>query len=139
MQPMSTRPPHGPARTRTGRRRPRGILALLAVLACLAGFAVAKVVAPSSGSALPRPPATSPAGALTPRAGTAAPSQLLPGAVSWPAAGGSAAGSSGSGIANGPGATRPVPIASVAKVMTAYVVLREHPLPANASGPAIEV
>jgi D-alanyl-D-alanine carboxypeptidase (penicillin-binding protein 5/6) len=39
----------------------------------------------------------------------------------------------------GPGATRPVPIASVAKVMTAYVILHDHPLPANGSGPSIEV
>jgi serine-type D-Ala-D-Ala carboxypeptidase (penicillin-binding protein 5/6) len=39
----------------------------------------------------------------------------------------------------GPGATRPVPIASVAKVMTAYVILHDHPLPANGSGPVIAV
>jgi D-alanyl-D-alanine carboxypeptidase (penicillin-binding protein 5/6) len=39
----------------------------------------------------------------------------------------------------GPGAARPVPIASVAKVMTAYVVLHDHPLPANGSGPDITV
>src|SRR5207245_788172 len=34
---------------------------------------------------------------------------------------------SGFGVVYGPGATRPVPIASVAKVMTAYVVLHDHP------------
>ncbi len=39
----------------------------------------------------------------------------------------------------GPGATRRVPIASVAKVMTAYVILHDHPLPANVSGPDIAV
>ena len=39
----------------------------------------------------------------------------------------------------GPGATRPVPIASVAKVMTAYVVLHDHPLPSGGSGPDIAV
>ena len=39
----------------------------------------------------------------------------------------------------GPGATRPVPIASVAKVMTAYVILHDHPLLANGSGPDITV
>ena len=39
----------------------------------------------------------------------------------------------------GPGATRPVPIASVAKVMTAYVVLHDHPLPGGGSGPDIAV
>jgi D-alanyl-D-alanine carboxypeptidase (penicillin-binding protein 5/6) len=39
----------------------------------------------------------------------------------------------------GPGADRPVPIASVAKVMTAYVVLRDHPLSTDGSGPQIVV
>jgi serine-type D-Ala-D-Ala carboxypeptidase (penicillin-binding protein 5/6) len=42
-------------------------------------------------------------------------------------------------VVAGPGATRPVPIASVAKVMTAYVILHDHPLPANGSGPVITV
>ncbi|HEY2278569.1 MAG TPA: hypothetical protein VGI00_09445 [Streptosporangiaceae bacterium] len=60
-------------------------------------------------------------------------------AVSWPADGVSAAGISGYGVTDGPGATRPVPIASVAKLMTAYVILQNHPLPANESGPEITV
>ncbi len=38
-----------------------------------------------------------------------------------------------------PGADRPVPIASVAKVMTAYVILDDHPLSAGESGPEITV
>jgi len=42
-------------------------------------------------------------------------------------------------VVYGPGATRPVPIASVAKVMTAYVILHDHPLTADGSGPDIEV
>ena len=37
------------------------------------------------------------------------------------------------------GGSAPVPIASLAKIMTAYVVLRDHPLPAGGSGPAITV
>jgi D-alanyl-D-alanine carboxypeptidase (penicillin-binding protein 5/6) len=136
---MSTRSAHGPAPARTGHRRPRGILALLAVLACLAGFAVAKLTASPSEPAPPRSQATSPTGAVTPRAGTAAPRRERLAAVSWPAAGVSAAAISGLGVVNGPGATRPVPIASVAKVMTAYVILHDHPLPAGGSGPDIEV
>ena len=52
---------------------------------------------------------------------------------------GSAADISGFGVVAGPGATRPVPIASVAKVMTAYVVLHDHPLPSGGSGPEIAV
>ncbi|WP_431963811.1 D-alanyl-D-alanine carboxypeptidase family protein [Actinacidiphila sp. bgisy160] len=37
------------------------------------------------------------------------------------------------------GAQNPVPIASVAKVMTAYVILRDHPLRDGASGPMVAV
>jgi D-alanyl-D-alanine carboxypeptidase (penicillin-binding protein 5/6) len=39
----------------------------------------------------------------------------------------------------GPGADEVVPIASVAKVMTAYVVLHDHPLLADEAGPTITV
>ncbi len=122
-----------PAQARTGFRRRGGILALLAALACLAGLAIAELKIWPSG------PATSPPGTVTPGAGTAAPRQERLAAVSWPADGVSAADISGFGVAAGPGATRPVPIASVAKVMTAYVVLHDHPLPANGSGPDIAV
>ncbi len=59
--------------------------------------------------------------------------------MSWPAIGTSAAGVSGYGVTDGPGATRRVPIASVAKLMTAYVILRDHPLSANGAGPDITV
>ncbi|MET9352934.1 serine hydrolase [Streptomyces sp. NPDC006617] len=37
------------------------------------------------------------------------------------------------------GPRRPVPIASLTKVMTAYVVLRDHPLRGDASGPLVTV
>jgi D-alanyl-D-alanine carboxypeptidase (penicillin-binding protein 5/6) len=83
-------------------------------------------------------PAMSPPVTVTPQAGTAAPRQEQLAAVSWPADGVSAADISGFGVAAGPGATRPVPIASVAKLMTAYVVLLDHPLPGG-SGPEITV
>ena len=112
---------------------------LLAALACLAGLAIAELKTLSSGPVAPRPQATSPPGTVTPRAGTAAPRQERLAAVSWPADGVSAADISGFGVAAGPGATRPVPIASVAKVMTAYVVLHDHPLPGGGSGPDIAV
>jgi D-alanyl-D-alanine carboxypeptidase (penicillin-binding protein 5/6) len=74
-----------------------------------------------------------------PGAATAAPLRERLAAVSWPADGASAADVSGFGVVYGPGATRPVPIASVAKVMTAYVILHDHPLTADRSGPDIEV
>ncbi len=139
MHPTSARSARGPAQARTGYRRHRGILALLAALACLAGLAIAELKTLPSGPVAPRPQATSPPGTVTPRAGTAAPRQERLAAVSWPADGVSAADISGFGVAAGPGATRPVPIASVAKVMTAYVVLHDHPLPSGGSGPDIAV
>jgi D-alanyl-D-alanine carboxypeptidase (penicillin-binding protein 5/6) len=61
------------------------------------------------------------------------------GTIAWPASGVSAAGISGIGVLPGPGASQPVPIASVAKVMTAYVTLRDHPLGAGEQGPVIVV
>jgi len=60
------------------------------------------------------------------------------GSVAWPSEGDSAAWVDGR-LIRGPGADRPVPIASVAKVMTAYVVLHDHPLSTGGSGPQIVV
>src|SRR5215475_3891894 len=79
-----------------------------------------------------------------PQPGTAQPSPVTPrngplGTIAWPASGVSAAGISGIGILPGPGASLPVPIASVAKVMTAYIILRGHPLGAGEPGPPIVV
>ncbi len=116
-----------------GFRQHRGILILLAAVVCVAGFARAEL------KTSPSAPAMSPAVTVTPWAGTAAPRQERPLVVSWPANGVSAAGISGFGVVAGPGATRPVAIASVAKVMTAYVVLHDHPLSPGGSGPDITV
>jgi len=129
-------------RSLAGRRRRGGILALLAAFACLAGLAglaVAELNSPPPGPVAPLPQATSPTRTATPKAGAAASRRERLAAVAWPAYGVSAADVGGFGVVAGPGATRPVPIASVAKVMTAYVILRDHPLPANGSGPSIEV
>ncbi|MGR6915530.1 D-alanyl-D-alanine carboxypeptidase family protein [[Actinomadura] parvosata] len=74
------------------------------------------------------------------RDGTPVPTPALPAALPWPAAGQAAvaiAGQEGSlRTHGGPG---PVPIASLAKVMTALVILRDHPLGGNAQGPSIRV
>jgi serine-type D-Ala-D-Ala carboxypeptidase (penicillin-binding protein 5/6) len=106
---------------------------LLAAVACLAGLALAELKTSPPG------PAMSPPRAVTPEPGTAASRHERLAPVSWPADGVSAADISGFGLVAGPDATRRVPIASVAKVMTAYVVLRDHPLPANGAGPDITV
>ncbi|WP_435242889.1 D-alanyl-D-alanine carboxypeptidase [Streptomyces cucumeris] len=57
----------------------------------------------------------------------------------WPGQGQSAVEVAGVGSLGTSGAQKPVPIASVTKVMTAYVVLRDHPLKADAEGPRIKI
>jgi serine-type D-Ala-D-Ala carboxypeptidase (penicillin-binding protein 5/6) len=74
----------------------------------------------------------------TPRS-AAAPVDPASTGIAWPAGGVSAAKVTGGRLLLGPGADRPVPIASVAKVMTAYVVLHDHPLSGDESGPQIVV
>src|SRR5215469_14839791 len=81
MQPTSSRSARGPAQTRTGHRRNREILALLAALACLASFVMVELKTSPSG------PAASPPQTVKPGNGAA---ERL-GAVSWPADGVSAA------------------------------------------------
>lgn len=66
----------------------------------------------------------------------------LPGsapALQWPREGQAAVEIEGVGSFGSSGSTVPVPIASVAKVMTAYVTLREHPLGAGQAGFAMTV
>ena len=107
-------------------RRPAGPVGLI-VPAVLAGIVlVAVTVMWRSG-----PPAPPP--------GPLVQSPASLGAVSWPEAGVSAADITGLGVVAGPGAHQPVPIASVAKVMTAYIVLRDHPLSPGQPGPVIVV
>ncbi|WPB91452.1 D-alanyl-D-alanine carboxypeptidase family protein [Streptomyces malaysiensis] len=57
----------------------------------------------------------------------------------WPDQGQSAAEVEGVGTLGASGEQKPVPIASVTKVMTAYVVLKDHPLKGDAEGPKIEI
>ena len=59
--------------------------------------------------------------------------------LAWPSQGEAAVGVQGVGLLGSHGAGRPTPIASIAKVMTAMVVLRDHPLYGGANGPQITV
>ncbi|WP_241253116.1 serine hydrolase [Streptomyces sp. W1SF4] len=59
--------------------------------------------------------------------------------IPWPAKGQAAVRIPGSGTIGTFGEQKPVPTASVAKIMTAYVVLKGHPLRKNEPGPKIEV
>jgi serine-type D-Ala-D-Ala carboxypeptidase (penicillin-binding protein 5/6) len=68
--------------------------------------------------------------------------RALPGAAprpDWPGGAEAAVGLPGIGLLGTHGGSQPAPIASLAKIMAAYVVLRDHPLPAGGSGPAITV
>ncbi len=62
-----------------------------------------------------------------------------PAALAWPHQGEAAMGVEGVGLIGAHGSDRPTPIASVAKVMTAYVVLRDHRLRTGSGGPTIAV
>ncbi|MFI8291886.1 D-alanyl-D-alanine carboxypeptidase [Streptomyces sp. NPDC085614] len=57
----------------------------------------------------------------------------------WPTEGQGAAEVEGVGSLGTYGAQKPAPIASVAKTMTAYVILRDHPIKGSQSGPEIPV
>jgi serine-type D-Ala-D-Ala carboxypeptidase (penicillin-binding protein 5/6) len=73
---------------------------------------------------------------------TAPPPRALPGAAprpAWPAHAEAVVGTPGTGILATHGGTRPRPIASLAKIMTAYVVLRDHPLRPGRTGPRLAV
>jgi D-alanyl-D-alanine carboxypeptidase (penicillin-binding protein 5/6) len=119
-----------PARTTTRRTLRPIAVGLVAVTAAIIGTLLYQ-----SASSSATPP---------PRPGTAQPSLVTPrdgplGTIAWPGSGVSAADISGIGVLPGPGASQPVPIASVAKVMTAYIILRVHPLGAGEPGPPIVV
>lgn len=128
-----TRPTADPRPVRhRGRHAPqvrRGglLLAALLSLLLLAGAAIVQWTRP-----LPEPQF---------RASVPA-SLTVPGELSgvpWPKVGQARLDVVGLGSLGGSGGDRPVPIGSVAKVMTAYVVLSERPLVGTESGPAIEV
>lgn len=64
----------------------------------------------------------------------------IPGSANlpWPTSG-SAAVAVGSGSIRTSGSKTPAPIASLAKIMTAYVVLKAHPIPTGQTGPSIPI
>ncbi|MFE4665260.1 D-alanyl-D-alanine carboxypeptidase [Streptomyces sp. NPDC056716] len=59
--------------------------------------------------------------------------------IPWPADGQAALDVQGIGSFGSSGEQEPMPIASVAKVMTAYVILRDHPLKSGEEGPMIDI
>ena len=59
--------------------------------------------------------------------------------VGWPAVGESALAVQGVGLIGSHGGNRPEAIASVAKIMTAFIVLRDHPLRPGEDGPSLVI
>jgi D-alanyl-D-alanine carboxypeptidase (penicillin-binding protein 5/6) len=117
-----------PART-APRRLPRILIAGL-----LVGIAAIAVVRGFHSMASPSSPAASPTDAVHGEHGGAR-GEALPGTV-WPAYGQAAVQVGQSQIQAGPNG-HAAPIASLAKVMTAYLVLHDHPLEVGQRGPAI--
>jgi D-alanyl-D-alanine carboxypeptidase (penicillin-binding protein 5/6) len=62
-----------------------------------------------------------------------------PPALPWPATGAAVLSVGGVGMLGHVGSTQPVPVAGLAKVMTAYVVLADHPLAPEDDGPPVPV
>ncbi|WP_449657423.1 serine hydrolase [Streptomyces termitum] len=122
---LTNTPPPPPSPWRTVLRRVRIWTPLVLIL--LIVFAIAQMVRP-----LPQP-----ALALS-----AAPSFTFEGgepAMPWPTEGQGAVEVEGVGSMGTYGAQKPAPIASVTKTMTAYVILRDHPIKGKQQGPEITV
>jgi serine-type D-Ala-D-Ala carboxypeptidase (penicillin-binding protein 5/6) len=114
---------------------PRGsrtaIAVVLVVVAAAAAYAVTARHAHPGRSAPPAPTAV----ALTRTVVVPGTTPRLP----WPKTGQAALIVPGIGDLGRSGPATAVPVASVAKVMTAYLVLIDHPLAAGASGPSLTV
>ena len=144
LAPPSPRPPRDvllgasgrPARgRRAGRRRFLRLLRTASIVAALAALLVwltssdARIAAPPRISVVVRLPRVAVAGPATA-------ASLTP-ALPWPKTGQSAVDVPAVGFSAQSGAERPVPVASMTKVMTAYVVLHDHPLSLGAQGPSV--
>src|SRR5262249_39191058 len=117
-----------PARTTTRRIRIRRT--------CLAGvLVVTAAIGASYGLQFGASSSTDASPVLILRGGRRGALDALPGTV-WPAHGQAAVQIGQSQVQAGPNQL-PAPIASVAKVMTAYLVLRDHPLRLGEDGPTI--
>jgi serine-type D-Ala-D-Ala carboxypeptidase (penicillin-binding protein 5/6) len=121
----------GPPPPRRRRRRRRGRLVAVLVLMLVAVLVAAGLAAVR----LRRPaPLAAVTATMTTTVRTAAgPAIVMP----WPNTGQSAIAIPSIGVNVPSGPEQPVPIASLTKMMTAYVILRDHPLGVLADGPAV--
>ena len=127
------------ARARMRRRRTilrRRITVLLAATGLSAG--AWSLIGASSGALPVRAPANSPASF----SGVADDAAVVPGRLpgfSWPATGEGAVAVAGVGVMASSPNSAIVPIASLTKMMTAYILLKDHPLGVGEEGPSITV
>jgi serine-type D-Ala-D-Ala carboxypeptidase (penicillin-binding protein 5/6) len=129
LRPAAPSDPPAPAPAPRRRRRHWGrIVAVLFLVVVLvaAGLAVVR---------LRRPAAIASVTAAMPTSVRMA--SLPPVALPWPSTGQSAVAVPSIGIDMTSGPEQPVPIASLTKMMTAYVILRDHPLPPDENGPPV--
>lgn len=107
------------------------------VAACLAGVVLARL-AGTGGGGVASPPAMTLRVTL-PRVVTPIPLGAPPaaGALPWPTSGQSAVEIPAVGYAVQSAPEHPVPVASLTKIMTAYVVLSDHPLAVGQAGPRV--
>lgn len=102
-------------------------LGLVLVVVAVVALAVVQLL-----RAVPRP-------ALVPALATSVVVPGPPPALPWPTIGEAAVSVAGIGSFAPAGGSAPIPIGSVAKVMAAYVVLKDHPLTSAGDGPGITV
>jgi D-alanyl-D-alanine carboxypeptidase len=126
--PMTEAPAQAPAEEPRRKRWRSGWITAGAVLVLLAGLVTGQMVRPT-----PEPTLRLTLSATRHTFGGAAP--VLP----WPAQGQATLYVDGLGSMGSSSGQAPTPTASVAKVMTAYVFLREHPLQPGAQGPTFRI
>ncbi len=120
--------PQGAQRSRNRRIIAWSSVALLLLAVASAGLVAAQRI----DHPLPQPAVK--AGRLT--------SSVVPGSAQvppWPASGQAAVAVPALGYAEQSGPEQPVPIASLTKMTTALVVLRDHPVPLGSSGPTVTI
>lgn len=115
------------SRAPLGRRRRRRVPWPIPLLAA-SSMGVVLVLHITRPVPLPRVALDAPAGVTVPG---------IPPTLAWPAVGQAAVAVPDAGLLVQSGPEGPVPIASVTKIMTAYVVLRDHPLGPRSPGPRI--
>jgi len=129
-------------------QRPALTFAALVLVAAVPGTALASSAQAATPSATAtatasQTPTPTPTPAPATKAVLALPAKLtLPGpkkAIPWPKKGHAQLAVAGIGVLGRSGNSKAAPIASVTKVMTAYVILRSHPLTAKQNGPKIIV